>query len=90
MKTIKINLYSPAELWNKFRNWLFWPSRKQCSQWVDVYKDMLHERLICELVDSYFDKGIIGSDLAEKLYFDVHRILVNTSKEMKEEICKPI
>ena len=51
---------------------------------------MLHERLICELVAGYFDKGIIGGDLAEKLNFDVHRILVNTSKEMKEEMCKPI
>lgn len=44
-KTIKITIYNPKELWIKFCNWVFWPRRKKCAEWIDFTKGTLESDL---------------------------------------------
>ena len=62
MKTIKIkiNLYSPKELWVKFWNRFFWPRRKECAEWIDLLEVKLEYAIIHDIIFDAFDKGLLA------------------------------
>ena len=68
MKTyeIKISVYSPKELWNKFCNWVFWPRRKKCVEYCEYYDGVL----VCKVSDILEEEvklGNISSETADRL-----------------------
>lgn len=67
-KTVKITLYSPKELWKMFCNWVFWPRRKKCAEWMD-YADGMIKQSLADIIFEYKLNGLITTDKdADELY----------------------
>lgn len=92
MKTIKIkiNIYSPKELWVKFWNRFFWPRRKQCAEWMDLLEVKLEHAIIHDIIIDCYDKGLLGDSMAESLELAIRSAIEDNCKNFKEVINKPI
>ncbi len=88
-KTIKITLYTPKELWKKFCNWVFWPRRKQCSEWLDLLRVNLEHKIISEMLIDKYNAGVIGDTLVDDLDIEIKSIIKKEINEMKEVMSKP-
>lgn len=91
MKTIKINLYSPKELWIKFWNKFYWPRRKQCAEWIDLLKVRLEDAIIIDIIiNGFYNKGLMGDDLAESLELAIRSAIKNNCDDFKKVINQPM
>lgn len=90
MKTIKINLYSPKELWVKFWNRFFWPRRKECAEWIDLLEVKLGYAIINKIIIDAFEKGLLGGSMAESLELDIKKAINETCENVKKIIIKPL
>ncbi len=88
-KTIKITLYSPNELWAKFCNWVFWPRRKQCSDWLDLLRVKLENEIISKMLIDKYNAGVIGEDLVDDLDLEIKAIIRREIDRMKEVMSEP-
>ena len=89
MKTITINIYSPKELWTRMLNWLFWPRRKKCAEWIEVLQVGLTHSIINEIIIPRYDQGIMGSSLAEDLEISIREAIDEKCQILKELMSKP-
>lgn len=83
-----MTFYSPKELWQMFCNWVFWPRRKKCAEWID-YADGMIEQSLADIIFEYKMNGIIISDkdaddLYEKLIEKVREHLKKTEELMSK------
>lgn len=90
MKTIKINIYSPKELWVKFWNRVFWPRRKQCAEWMDLVEYQLEKAIITDIIIDQYDKGLLGESMTEQLELATSHAIKTVCKNVKQIICKPL
>lgn len=90
MKTIKINLYSPKELWVKFWNRFFWPRRKECAEWIDLLEAKLEYAIINKIIIDAFEKGLLGESMAKSLELDIKKAINETCENVKKIIIKPL
>ena len=94
MKTIKIkiNLYSPRELWVKFWNRCFWPRRKQCAEWMDLAQVKLEHSIIHDIIIDFYDTGKLDSTPfdAESLELAIKSAIDDVCEDLKKVICKPL
>lgn len=90
MKTIKINIYSPKELWVKFWNRFFWPRRKQCAEWMDFAQVRLEHAIISEIIVDYYSKGLLGESMAEQLELAIKSAIEKECEVVKELMSKPM
>lgn len=89
MKKITITFYSPKELWKMFCNWVFWPRRKQCAEWIDYADDMI-ERSLADILFEYKMNGQITSDEdADNLYNELVEKVREHLKKTEELMSKP-
>lgn len=71
-KTIKITFYNPKELWRMFWNWVYWPRRKQCAEWLSFLQGQLEYKIVNDvLIGKYYNEGLIDADLCDKLELDI-------------------
>ena len=49
-KTIKITFYNPKELWRMFWNWVYWPRRKQCAEWLSFLQCQLDDKIVIDVL----------------------------------------
>ena len=92
MKTIKIkiNIYSPKELWVKFWNRVFWPRRKQCSEWMELVEVKLEKAIITDIIIDYFNKGLLGDSMTDQLELETKQAIHAVCENVKQVICKPL
>lgn len=90
MKTIKINIYSPKELWVKFWNRVFWPRRKQCAEWMDFVQARLEHAIITEIIIDYYSKGLLGESMTEQLELATQEAIRKACEEGRQIMSKPI
>lgn len=88
-KTIKIILYTPKELWTKFCNWVFWPRRKQCSEWLDLLKVNLENEIISKMLIDKYNTGVIGDTLVDDLDVEIKSIIEKEIDKMKKVMSEP-
>lgn len=88
-KTIKITLYTPKELWAKFCNWVFWPRRKQCADWLDLLEVRLKDEIISQMLIDKYNSGLIGDTLVDDLDVEIKAIIEREINNMKELMSKP-
>lgn len=90
MKTIKINIYSPKELWIKFWNRFFWPRRKQCAEWMELVEFKLEKVVITDIIIDKYNKGLLGESMAEQLELETKQAIHAVCENVKQVICKPL
>lgn len=88
MKKITITLYSPKELWRKFWNRFFWPRRKQCSEWMDIFEVDLHKAIVLDIIESENYIKMKG-EMAENLEKDITIAILKECEKFRKVICKP-
>lgn len=88
-KTIKITLYTPKELWTKFCNWVFWPRRKQCSEWLDLLEVNLKNEIISKMLIDKYNAGVIGETLVDDLDVEIKSIIEKEIDKMKKVMSEP-
>lgn len=88
-KTIKITLYTPKELWTKFCNWVFWPRRKRCSEWLDLLEVNLKNEIISKMLIDKYNAGVIGDTLVDDLDVEIKSIIEKEIDKMKKVMSKP-
>lgn len=90
-KTIKITFYTPKELWKMFCNWVFWPRRKQCAEWLELMQVRLENKIITDLIiGKYYNQGILPDATCESLELDIKHIVKEECKAMAEIMSKPM
>lgn len=84
MKTIKINLYSPKELWRKFWNRVFWPRRKACAQWIEIGEVWMEHAIISEVLckAEYLDLDV-SSKLELEIKSKMHEVFQKLEMAIK-------
>ncbi len=88
-KEIKITLYTPKELWAKFCNWVFWPRRKQCADWLELLRVNLEHEIILKMLMDKYNAGLISDTLVDDLDVEIKAIIKREINEMKEVMSKP-
>lgn len=88
--TISITFYSPRELWVKFWNRFFWPRRKECAEWIDLLEVKLEKAIITDVIIDYYNKGLLGGDMAEDLELETKQAIHAVCENVKQVICKPL
>ena len=88
-KTIKITLYTPKELWKMFCNWVFWPRRKRCAEWLEVLQVKLENEIISKMLIDKYNAGVIGETLVEDLDIEIKAIIRREIENMQNVISKP-
>lgn len=89
-KTIKIVLYSPRELWTKFCNWIFWPRRKQCAEWLDVLQVRLEHEIISDMLMCKYNAGFLDETQVNELDIEIKSIINKEVCSMKKLMSKPL
>lgn len=91
MKKITITFYSPKELWKKFWDRVFWPRRKECSEWMDYIQVELAQKIVDEIViGKYYNACFVDEATAENLEKDITNAIYDVCSTMKKLISKPL
>ena len=91
MKTIKINLYSPKELWVMFWNRFFWPRRKQCAVWLIYGQSEVEYAVIHDVLYKAKELGINIDDVElDKLELAIKPKISEAFNKLRIVITKPI
>ena len=55
-----------------FWNWVYWPRRKQCAEWLTFLQCQLDDKIVNDvLIEKYYNEGLIDGDLCKKLELDI-------------------
>ena len=91
MKTIKINVSSPKELWAKFWNRVFWPRRKKCVEWIEYGQYEVEHAIINEVLCNTEELGIdIDFNELTKLELAIKPKITEAFDKLKKVITTPL
>jgi len=91
MKTIKIVLYTPKEIWVKFWNRFFWPRRKQCAEWLDYGQSEVEYGIIHNVICKAEELGIdIDDETAIKLELAIKPKISDAFDKLRTVITTPL
>ena len=90
-KTIKITFYNPKELWRMFWNWVYWPRRKKCAEWMECLQYDLETDIISDiLIKKYYNGGLINDELCEKLELDIRPVIRDACNKFVKVLNTPM
>ncbi len=91
MKTIKINIYTPKELWVKFWNRFFWPRRIKCAEWLGYGQGLVEHGVISDVLCKTEELGLnIDFETAVKLELLIRPKIVEAFNKLSEVITIPL
>ena len=91
MRTIKINIYTPKELWAKFWNRFFWPRRKKCAEWLGYGQGLVEHGVINDVLCKAEELGLnIDFDTAVKLELLIRPKIDEAFEKLNKVITCPL
>lgn len=83
-KKVTITFYSPKELWQMFWNWVFWPRRKKCAEWIDFAEVVIEG----DLADAFIDnKHMLVTEYYESdQFFTICMEVIKKKLELTKEL----